>query len=116
MIPFQPRPLMFINMVAPEGFLDNYMETHALWYYYLCARQAWEQVTKDPMAYEGQLDSGVNYKQLFNSVARLYQVSPEHMVNCWQQIDKQCDLLRLPRLPDEERYRFCVPQSIILLS
>lgn len=115
-LPFRPIPIRFSQLEAPNGYLDDYVESHALWYYYLCARQTWENVTRDPMAYEGELDSGANYRQLFESIARLYCVDPEHMVKCWLQVDKQAELLNLPKLPNEERYRFCVQTNIVLLS
>jgi len=99
-------PPVFPSIMVPNGFLDQHRESHALWYYYLCARQAYEASVVDPMEYEGEKDSQVNYYELFKSIAKIYGVRPENMANCWTQIDMQCVASKVPQLPDEERYRF----------
>jgi len=99
-------PPIFPSIMAPNGFLDQFRESHALWYYYLCARQAYEASVLDPMEYEGEKDSQVNYHELFRNIAKIYGVQPENMANCWHQIDAQCGVSLLPKLPDEDRYRF----------
>ena len=100
------QPPLFPQIMVPNGFLDQHRETHALWYYYLCARQTYEQVVVDPIVYEGHKDPEGNYRELFKNIAKIYNVQPENMANCWPQIDMQCLASKLPKLPDEERYRF----------
>lgn len=103
---FRFDPPVFVGYMEPHGWLTAEPETHALFNYYLCARKTVEENWTELLAYEGEEDSGHNFKQLFTSVARMYNVAPEAMAKCWDRIDKQCDLLHLPRMPDEERYRF----------
>lgn len=101
------EPILFVGYIMPNGFLDRSRESHALWFYYLHARRTWEEfVQHDPIVYEGELDPGFNFRQLFESTARMYGVRPESMAKCWGMIDMQCRALQLPKLPDEERYRF----------
>lgn len=96
----------FMGYVEPNGFLDMEAETHALWNYYLCARGAYERTVKHVIAIEGEDDPQANMLQLAKSMAELYGTTLEAMMKCWDRVDKQCDYLGLPRLPDEERYRF----------
>ncbi len=97
---------IFLGYMAPNGFLDEHPESHALWNYYLCARGAYERTIKDVIVLEGDPDPAANFKQLFVNMAQLYGVQPEAMAKCWRQVDMQCDLINMPRLPDEDRYRF----------
>lgn len=109
---FSKEPIVFHELVIPNGFLDEYLETHALWYYYLCARKTWEDKVDSLIVLEGDDDPTVNFKQLFTTIAFLYDVNPENMANCWPQVDMQCEALNLPQLPKEERYRFNSKQEI----
>lgn len=103
----QFEPILFPGYIAPNGFLDRSRESHALWFYYIHARRTWEEfVEHAPIVYEGELDPGFDFRQLFISVARMYGVRPESMAQCWSMIDLQCRALQLPTLPNEERYRF----------
>lgn len=99
-------PQMYPQYNAPAGWLTNSPECHALWHYYLLARHAFETAVQDPMVYEGELDSGVDFRQLFLSVATLYGVEPERMVRHWMNVDMQAWRLQLPKLPNEDKYRF----------
>lgn len=105
----------FLNYISPKGFLDNNAETHALFFYYLHARRTYESFIRDePLVLEGDPDHSVDFYALFKSIAALYDVEPEHMINAWPQIDKQCELIGCPKLPYERQYRFT--SSIILLN
>lgn len=103
---------IFTAYIVPYGYLDSNRESHALWYYYVVARQAYETHVLDQIVLEGDKDPVANFRQLFTSVARMYGVEPEAMAKCWDRIDAQCDLINCPRMPDEERYRFDRVQSI----
>jgi len=92
--------------IIPYGFLDSSRESHALWNYYTMARASWERHILDPCVLEGDKDAEPDFQQLFTSVARMYEVQPEAMGKCWDLIDAQCDALELPRMPNEDRYRF----------
>jgi len=109
---FEKTPIVFEELIVPNGFLDDYLESHALWYYYLCARKTYEDKIENPIVLEGEDDPTVDFKRLFKTIAFLYDVNPEHMVNCWPQIDMQCQALNLPQLPKESRYRFSEIQKI----
>ena len=105
-LPFKPAIPLFLGYMQPHGYLDQHRESHALWYYYLTARNVYETHIEDIVVLEGDVDPPYNFRQLFTSVARMYGVQPEGMGKCWLLVDKQCDLLGLPRMPEGERYRF----------
>ena len=100
---------VFNGYITPNGFLTNDLATHALFRYYLSARYWWEKEQENLLAYEGEVDSSVNYQQMFSSIARLYGVEPEYMAKFWHNVDMQCRALHIPLLPDEDRYRFNKP-------
>jgi hypothetical protein len=96
----------FYQYLPPHGFLPKERGAHALFFYYLLARRTYEERILENDVYEGELDSGTNFRQLFESIASMYNVEVYHMANFWEPVDNQCDFLQLPKLPDEERYRF----------
>lgn len=96
---FTMEPLVFCDYIVPKGHLTATNECHALFYYYLCANKALRQEMEDFRLEPQDTPSKVNYKQLTLSIANIYDVSPIHMHNCWPEVDAQCDLLGLPRLP-----------------
>ena len=100
------NPPFFTAYLQPLGFLTEDYATHALWNYYLCARRAYEIHELDPLKLEGEWEVHPRYLQIFTSIARMYEVKPEEMAKCWDLIDAQCNSLKLPKLPNEERYRF----------
>lgn len=105
---------IFEDFIHPKGHLDWAMESHALMFYYLNARRTYEiYEIGDPIVYEGKDDPRCNYHQSFESIASLYGVDPNKMNNHWPMIDAQCDLMGLPRLPEETKYRY---SSIIQLN
>lgn len=112
-MPINPSPPFFLGYQQPHGHLDSTREAHGLWNYYLCARNAYETHNLDAIVLEGEKDPEVNFKQLFTSIAQMYGVEPNSMAKCWGMVDMQCVVLGLPKLPDEERYRFD-RQSIII--
>lgn len=95
-----------MGYIQPNGFLDSEFATHALWNYYLSARGAYERHNIDSMKLEGEWEVKVPYRDIFMSVARMYGVRCEEMAKCWDMIDMQCTALDLPKLPNEDRYRF----------
>jgi hypothetical protein len=100
---------LFPHLIQPYGCLDGTREAHALWYYYLCARDTYER-SLNPLVLEkvgvsSTVPSTPDYKQLFLSVAQLYGVRPEAMVKCWALIDMQCIKSKVPQLPHLEKYR-----------
>ena len=97
---------MYRKYIKPLGFLTEEKECHALWHYYVTARLVYETHVETPIVLEGDADPVTNFKQLFMSIAFTYQVQPEHMVKFWGNIDMQCHMLQLPKLPDMDIYRF----------
>jgi len=96
-----PYPV-FTQYIAPNGGLDSQKETHALFYYYLLARKAYEE-EKDAIVYEGDKDPEFNHMQILKSVARWYTVDVHHMVNAWKAVDLNCLMHDLPKLPNKYR-------------
>ncbi len=97
---------IFIEYLTPNGYLINDPACHGLFYYYLIARKNLEQYEIDPIIYEDEPWPDINFKQLFSSIAIAYGVEPERMTKFWVNVDMQCDVLNLPRLPGDERIRF----------
>lgn len=100
---------IYPHLIRPNGFLDGSREAHALWYYYLCARQTYEDKEHE-FFLEGSSVFGdkplvPGYRQLFTSIANLYGVKPEGMAKCWDMVDMQCVSMHLPKMPDEDQYR-----------
>ena len=107
-LPF--RPWLFMDLIVPAGFLTRELACHALWYYYLLARNTFEHHdtinnAEHVNVYEGEPDPQVNYTQLIDNIARIYGTLPEYMVKFWPAVDLQADALHLPRLPDSPRFR-----------
>lgn len=100
----QWEPRLFMDYVRPAGWLERDTSCHGLFFYYLQARLAYENIIKDPAFLEGHLDPEINLKQLFTSIARMYGTTPEKMVKFWSNVSMQCLALKLPELPD--RYKF----------
>ncbi len=98
------HPPTFQAYETPQGWLQHDAACHALFYYYLIARRNFEEHIKDPIVYEGDADPEVNFKQLFSSIAIAYGVQPEKMLRFWSNIDLQCGVLKLPKLPEEYRF------------
>ena len=61
---------------------------------------------------EGDPDCVPNFRQLFTSTAIMYGVQPEQMIKFWGNVDMQCDVLGIGKLPDEDCYRFNVTPEI----
>ena len=95
----------FLKYESPKGYLTNHPACHALWYYYVIARNAFETNEEEPIVLEGDEDPVNDYTQIFTSVATLYGVQPEEMVKYWDNIDNQCRLLRLPLMGKSEKLR-----------
>ena len=100
-------PIFEMYLKENGGFLNHDTECHALMYYALLARKAYEiNVIGEGLQYEGIKDNETNFKDLIISVAEMYGVKPEKMTNYWQEVDNQFFSLGLPNVPKEEQYRF----------
>ena len=95
---------LFPEYIIPNGGLTNDRTTHALFYYYILAMQAYDQ-EKNGIVYEGDKDPEFNYRQIFTSVAKLYGVAPEAMEKCWPSVDTTCHMHGMPMLPHDNKYR-----------
>lgn len=101
------NPPLFVGYMVPNGYLGTAPEEHALFYYYVHARKVYEDhVLNEPIVYEGDKDPEYNFRQLFESVAGLYDCNPDGMSRAWDVVDKQAIALGLPLLPMEYQYRF----------
>lgn len=96
------------------GFLCHKQECHALMYYGLLGRQAYEENDLGPVIqYEGTIDNVTNYRNLIVSISELYGVKPEDMIHHWEEVDAQFVVLSIPKLPDRDKYRFNKISEII---
>ncbi len=95
---------LFPQYIIPDGGLTNERESHALFYYYILATQA-KEIEETSIVYEGDKDPEAHYRQLFTSVAKLYNVQPDNMANAWASVDVTCEMHKLPKLPNNVKYR-----------
>lgn len=101
------RPPLFVGYMIPNGHLGTAPEEHALFFYYVHARRVYEELIRDePIVYEGDPDPQYNLRQLFESIAGMYDCKPEEMAKAWKPVDNQAIALGLPLLPFEYKYRF----------
>ena len=101
---------LYPDFEKPTGWLCNRhlnRECHALFYYSITARYAWEKCVRgDAIIYEGAPDPQVNFETLIKSIAFLYNVKLTEMVQHWPCVSMLHHDLKIPILPDEERFRF----------
>lgn len=103
---------VFWQYVEPLGGLSAEKACHALWFYYQNAREVYEREIIDPIQYEGDRDTDVNFRQLFEHSAELYNVEPHIMAKFWPQVDRNCEIYDIPIMPREDRYRFDSPLRV----
>lgn len=89
--------------IVPKGGLVQDNACHGLWYYYCLAVYNWWNETYGTR-YEDDPEPQHNYFNLFNSIANMYGTTPERMAKFWPNIDMQCRLDGLHRLPGEFRF------------
>lgn len=99
-------PPDFSDYAPPNGFIPMERGAHALMYYALLARKQYEELIVDPIFLEGSEDLVPNFVQLFKSIAMAYGTTPERMVRFWSNVDMQFTMMKLPKLPEGDRYRF----------
>ncbi len=100
------EPPTFVQYEQPEGWLIRDAACHALWYYYIVATNNLIEHIEEPIVFEGDPDVVPDFRQLFTSIATAYGVQPEQMIPFWVNVDMQCDVLGLRKLPTQDQYRF----------
>lgn len=104
---FQPLPILFLQYQQPFGYLSPVRESHGLWFYYVHARRNYEEEVQGVrIECEGERSLLYNYHQFLTSVCKMYGTTIERITNYWPEIDMQCTVLELPKLPNIEKYRF----------
>lgn len=97
---------VFKDYVVPNGYLNTDGACHALFYYAVLARRAYEDnVQGHALQLEGTVSNVTNFYQLYLSIAFMYGVTPEAMQRYWPAVDMQFFALQIPALPKENRYR-----------
>ena len=109
---FNKEVPIFLNYIEPLGGLTKERESQCCFYYYLLAMNMYEMHT-DLIVMEGDPDPEVNYRNLFETLCKLYEVKPEAVAKCWTGVDTTCFMFGLPKLPDERRYRHDHKMEII---
>lgn len=109
----------FERYVRPDGFLCNatrHRDCHALFYYYLTSRLNYEQIVLNRIIeYEGSPSAETHFRKCLETIANIYGVKPNDMTKHWGCVDMQCLAEDLPKLPDEERYRFNKTGSVVTI-
>lgn len=96
----------------PQGFLcraEQYKECHALFNYNICARGAYEEnVLRWGLQYDlpGIFWNDSNFRQIFESLMRVYAVTQQQMTAHWSCVNMECMRQAIPQVPDTEEYRF----------
>ena len=108
---------IFEQYIIPFGLLTPAPEEHALFFYYVNAREIYEKHIKNTVIQmEDEADLEYSFEGMINSIAQLYGVKVDEMTKAWQVIDRQCDALNLPKLPDEYQYRFGSTPTIVTVQ
>lgn len=95
---------LFPDYIIPNGGLTNDRESHALFYYYILAMNMYDKETNG-VVYEGDKDPEFFYANLFKSIAHMYDIKPDHMVNAWASVDVTCEMYGMPHMPHGQKYR-----------
>lgn len=106
---------LFIGYQEPDGFLPPLPEAHALFMYNLLAYDAYHRFTVNQIEYEDADPAHEpNYLSLLNQVCWWYMCEPEKVWKHWSSVQRQCEHINCPLLPDEERYRFNRTPEVVL--
>lgn len=94
----------FEELCAPNGFLQHDPACYALWYYYVNVSEAVDRLlSKDAILYEDQ-NVETNFFELFKSVAIMYGVMPERMIQFWRNVDMTARMKGYPVI--DGRWKF----------
>lgn len=100
------RPI-YEDLLIPYGALPVDIRAHACWNYYVKAMKAVQKVGKgidDQILYDDQPWRDLHFREQALAVASQYGLeSPEEMFKFWDYVDKQADLLGIPRAHDNIR-------------
>jgi len=99
-------PPTFEEYETPRGWLQHDPACHALWYYYITASNNYREHIEDPIVLEGDPDVIPDFSQLFTSIAMMYGVQPEKMIQFWSNVDMQCRTLEIVLMPMNDKFRF----------
>src|SRR5690349_9960233 len=95
----------FRDFEMPNGFLARDPACHALWYYCgLIRRQINESNETIRYDNEGPVVPERHAKNLFETVAFLYGVAPEKMLQFWTNVDLQMAQMGADKMPAWSRF------------
>lgn len=95
---------IYEDLLIPHGALPLDKRAHACWNYYVKAMKSVQKVGKsidDQILYDDQPWRDLHFREQAQAVAMQYDLeSPEEMFKFWDYVDKQADLLGIPRAHD----------------
>lgn len=105
---FTFRAPMYVQYIAPNGFLPYDVGAHALFHYFNVAMANYKRQKEDlVLEHTGSRGHGetriFNYHQLWLSIAQLYNTDPNTMGNYWPAVDMQAKVLGLTKCPQHLR-------------
>ena len=102
--PFMMQAFRFDALTKPNGFLDNHPGCQGLFYYTILIKgQRIEEL--DPLQYDDEWPPRIQHaKTLFTSIALLYGVAPETMIQFWPNVDLQCVSMGSPKVHADLRF------------
>ena len=97
---------IFVDQIAPDGFLTNDKACHACWYFYLCAesnrRQVGKSIEDQILEYDAvnntvPLWNDKRYNAIAKSIALMYGLeSPSEFEKFWVNVRLEADRLDMP--------------------
>lgn len=105
------RPMFFVDLISPRGFLTPEPACHACWYFYMLAEKARQAVGRGPedQILETNEESDTNlsitwplwmdlrYNEQAKSIALLYGLeSPDQMWGYWHNVKLTAAMFGLP--------------------
>lgn len=95
---------IYEDLLIPQGALPLDKRAHACWNYYVKAMKSVQKVGKgidDQIIYDDQPWRDLHFREQAMAVANQYGLeSPDEMFKFWDYVDKQADLLGIPRAHD----------------
>jgi len=87
-------------MNKPNGELSHEMPCHALFFFAMLVDKSILPMDK-AVVLEGNPDPVINAKNLYKSVAKMYNVEPDHLCHYWIEVNSQRKKLGMVRIPDK---------------
>lgn len=94
------QPIFFEPYLTPNGFLTKDLACHAMFYAYIIAQANVKEI-QEKLFYDNEEDQVYNFRDLFKTIATIYNVDPDKMWNYKFLVEQQMRALFLKTIPAE---------------